>query len=99
MHPNLAISYNNFAVLLMNIEKYLQAEEMLNKCLRIQEQVYEPMHPHLASSYNTLRKLLMKTGEYIQAEEVLNRCLQIQEEVLNCILTLQIPILRLEAYL
>ena len=66
--PDLAMSYNNLAILYSNTQKYDLAEELHKKAIEIRErevesnpQVYEP---DLAISYNNLANIYVLNQRY-----------------------------------
>ena len=62
---------------------YEQAEPLLQRALRISEQVFSPEHPDTAQLLNDLGWLYYHQGKYEQAEALYKRSLVIRERILG----------------
>ena len=81
LHPLVASSLNNLAVLYRTQGEYAKAEPLLRRALEMREKLYSkaafPLgHPDLASSINSLAFLHKDQGEYGKAEPLLRRALE-----------------------
>ncbi|HEX6246049.1 MAG TPA: tetratricopeptide repeat protein, partial [Polyangiales bacterium] len=83
MHPDVATSLNNLAVLYRNQGAYAQAEPLLVRALAIHEKALGPMHPDVALSLNNLATLYEEQGAYARAEPIYVRALAIREKTLG----------------
>ena len=63
------------------LEKYLQAEPLLKRALRIRERVLPPEHGDVAMSAHNLGELFRAAGRYGEAEPLLRRALGIREKI------------------
>jgi tetratricopeptide (TPR) repeat protein len=77
-----ATIYNSLGTLYEKNGDYPRAEEYLQKCLSIREDVLPANHPDMATIYNSLGTLYDSKGDYPRAEENLQKCLTIREDVL-----------------
>ena len=69
--PSTLTSMNNLATLLRNQGKYEQAEEILQKILRLSETVLGKEYPSTRMSMNNLEMVPRNQGKYEQVEEML----------------------------
>ena len=82
-HPDVAISLNNLAALLMDQAQYAEAEPLYRRSLAINEKALGLDHPDVAMSLNNLAGLLDDQGQYTAAEPLYRRSLAIREKVLG----------------
>ncbi len=83
MHPDVAESLNNLALLYWNQGRYTEAEPLHLRAMTIQEQHLGPDHPDLAESLNDLAALYWNQGRYTEAEPLHLRAMTIQEQHLG----------------
>ncbi|MGA2028047.1 MAG: tetratricopeptide repeat protein, partial [Syntrophobacteraceae bacterium] len=61
-HPKVAIRLNNLAQLLSDTNRLAEAEPMMRRALKIDEQSFGPGHPKAAAVRNNLAQLLKAKG-------------------------------------
>ena len=83
MHPDVAESLNNLALLYWNQGRYTEAEPLLLRSLAIREQHLGPEHLRTSESLNNLALLYWKQGRYTEAEPLYQRALTICEQQLG----------------
>ncbi|TMQ02489.1 MAG: CHAT domain-containing protein, partial [Deltaproteobacteria bacterium] len=83
MHPDIAISLNNLALLYKNQGLYPKAEPLYIRALDIREKALGPMHPDVAQSLYNLAGLYWAQGAYPEAESLLSRTSDIRESQLR----------------
>ena len=79
------ISYaaNQLASFLYNAALYTEAEPLMRRALKIDEQSFGENHPNVAIDLNNLAELLRNKGAYAGAEPLCRRALAIWEQVLG----------------
>ncbi|CAF1473356.1 unnamed protein product [Rotaria sordida] len=82
-HPDLAISYNDIALVYTNMGDYSKSLEFYEKLLKIREKVLPPNHPDLATSYNNIGAVYYDMGDYSKAVEFYEKEHQIYEKTLS----------------
>jgi CHAT domain-containing protein len=82
-HPDVAISFNNLALVYTRRGEYAKAEPIFQRALAIREKALGPEHPYIADSLNNLAILYRERAEYAKAEPMLQRALAIREKVLG----------------
>ena len=75
-HPDLAVSLQNYSVLLRAMERYDEAEDRVLESLAIRDAIYGPNHPQTELSLNSLGNLYRDTGRTDEAVEVLEDLLE-----------------------
>ncbi len=83
MHPDVAESLNNLALLYQAQGAYPKAEPLLVRALAIREKARRPMHPDVALSLNNLAEIYRAQGAYAKAEPLYVRALEIREKALG----------------
>ena len=83
MHPDVARSLNNLAMLYKDQAAYRKAEPLLVRALDIWEKVLVAMHPDVARSLNNLAMLYDAQGAHGKAEPLYLRALDIHEKALG----------------
>ena len=83
MHPDVATSLNNLALLYYTQGQYAQAEPLYQRALAIREQTLAPMHPDVGTSLHNLATLYCAQGQYAQAESLYQRALAIRDQTLG----------------
>jgi tetratricopeptide (TPR) repeat protein len=83
MHPDVATSLNNLAILYQARGAYARAEPLLVRALDIREKALGPMHPLVANSLYNLATLYQAQGAYPKAEPLLSRAADIRESQLR----------------
>src|SRR5581483_1728199 len=68
-HPAYATSLNNFASLYIEMNRYTEAEPLLEQALAIRRTVLGELHPDVASVLNNMAALYNRTQRYEKAEE------------------------------
>ena len=81
-HPHIAIELSNLAVLLHRTNRSLQAEQLMDRALAIDEAHYRSTHPMVAIRLNNLAMLLHETNRSSKAEPLLRRALAIVRQTL-----------------
>ncbi|HTK09076.1 MAG TPA: FxSxx-COOH system tetratricopeptide repeat protein [Ktedonobacteraceae bacterium] len=71
------------AIYLLACARYTEAEPLLQRVLRIREQVLGAEHLQVAEVLNGLASLYLRQGKYEQAEPLYQRALRIREQVLG----------------
>ena len=66
-HPRTAVSYNNKANALMNLDTYDEAADCLREALSILEYNYGAVHNFTAKTYYNLARVYQKKGDFQQA--------------------------------
>ena len=77
LHPNVATSYNDLAIVLRDEADLTQAKEYHERALAIRLQTLGPQHPDVATSYNNIAHLFWDQGNLKEAKEYLERALAI----------------------
>ncbi len=75
--------YNEYAVVLVSLARYSEAEPLYRSALAIDEAGYGPDHPDLAARLNNLAALLRDTNRLAEAEPLYRRSLAIDEASLG----------------
>jgi CHAT domain-containing protein len=83
MHPDVAESLNNLAVLYQAQGAYARAAPLYVRALAIREKALGPMHTDIAESLNSLAVLYVAQGAYARAEPLMVRALVIWEKALG----------------
>jgi CHAT domain-containing protein len=83
MHPAVAQSLHNLALLYRDQGAYGKAEPLFAHALDIREKALGPMHPAVAQSFHSLAVLYQAQGAYPKAEPVLSRATDIRESQLH----------------
>jgi len=83
MHPDVAQSLSNLAVLYQVQGAYPKAEPLYVRALDIREKALGPMHPDVAICLNNLALLYRAQGAYPKAEPLYVRALDILEKALG----------------
>ncbi len=83
LHPDVATSLNNLALLYDAQGNYQQAEQLYQRSLAILEKILGKEHRNIATSLNNLATLYRAQGKYSQVEPLLQRSLAILEKVLG----------------
>ncbi len=79
--PKTGVLWNNLGRHLQNLADYVNAKEILERALKIDEQVYGPDHPDVARDVNSLGSVLQDLGEFQEARKCHERALKIDEQV------------------
>ena len=82
-HPDLAVTYNDFAGLYKDQGKYKEAEVFYNNALDIRKKILVKDHPDLAVTYNDFAGLYYAQGKYKEAEVFYNNALDIRRKILE----------------
>jgi len=82
-HPDLAVTYNDFASLYRSQGKYTEAEEFYNYALDIRKKILVKDHPDLAVTYNNFAILYRSQGKYTEAGNYCNTALNIMKKILG----------------
>ena len=77
--PEIAITYNDMAVVLYEMEKYEEAEELLNKALQIQTEFYGPDSIQLSTTCNNLGLLCSARQDHEKAVQFYEKSLVLQK--------------------
>jgi CHAT domain-containing protein/Tfp pilus assembly protein PilF len=83
MHPDVAESLNNLAMLYKAQGAYPKSEPLYVRALGITEKVLGPMHPNVATGLNNLAELYRAQRAYNKAEPLYARALNIREKALG----------------
>jgi len=83
LQKELAMNYNNLAVLYKSQGEYSKARLLLEKALDIHQRILEEEHPDTASSYNNLAGLYESQGECSKAEPLYEKALDIRQRLLG----------------
>ena len=75
--PDIAITYNDLAVVLYEMEEYGEAEELLKKALGIQTESYGPDSFVLATTCSNLGQVCSGCGEHEKAVEYYEKALEL----------------------
>ncbi len=81
--PEVAHLLNKAAMYLTAHAQYTQAETLLQKALKMREQILEPTHPDTALTLNHLGALYLTQGKYQQSEPLLLQSLSLREQTLG----------------
>ena len=76
--PDLAITYNDLAVVMYEMEEYAEAEELLKKALGIQTESYGPDSIALSTTCSNLGLVYSGRGEHEKAVEYYEKALGLQ---------------------
>ena len=76
-HPDVAMSYNNMAIVYKNQGKYVEALEQHQKALDIKLVALGSDHPNVAMSYNNMAIVYYNQGKYAEALELYHKALDI----------------------
>src|SRR5690348_16014487 len=82
MGPTLS-SMNNLALVLQELGKYDEAEQMHRQEWELVEKVLSKEHPLTLSSMGNLASVLDKLGKYDEAEQMHQQTLELMEKVLG----------------
>ncbi|CAG0961345.1 hypothetical protein METP3_00846 [Methanosarcinales archaeon] len=82
-HPDLAVTYNDFAGLYHTQGKYKKAEEFYNNALNIRKKILVNDHPDLAVTYNDFAELYQDQGKFTEAADYCNTALNIRKKILG----------------
>jgi len=74
-HPNVAISLNNLAALLLKKGNLAAAEPLFREALAMRQKLLGDAHPSVAESLHNLGKLLHEKGDYAQAQPLIREAL------------------------
>ena len=83
VHPNVASSLNNLALLYDEQGHYADAEPLFKRALIIKEKAFGPDHPAVATLLNNLALLYKEQGRYADAEPLFKHALMIDEKALG----------------
>lgn len=78
--PEIAITYNDLAVVLYEMEEFEDAQELLDKALNIQTESYGSDSPHLSTTYNNLGLLSSARGDHALAVSYYEKSLALQRK-------------------
>ncbi|BAY11379.1 FxSxx-COOH system tetratricopeptide repeat protein [Calothrix sp. NIES-2098] len=78
-HPDVAISYNNLAMLYYSQGRYAEAEPLYQTA----QMLLGEEHPCVASSYNNLGALYDSQGRYLEAELLYKKALALNQQLLG----------------
>lgn len=81
MRPDLIAIEPSQRQTILLLEKYLQAEALLQRALTIRENLLPPEHSDVALSAHNLGELFRAAGKYAEAEPLLRRALGIRERI------------------
>ena len=70
-HPDVATSLNNLAGVLLDQDKFADAEEYMREALAMRRKVLDRDHPTVAVSLHNLGAVLGRQGKFVEAEKVL----------------------------
>ena len=82
-HIDLANAYEKMASLLLIKGDYTDAEQFLNKALKIKEKTFGENHAEIAAICNDIGRILILKGCYSEAEVFFKKSLEIREEILG----------------
>ncbi|MBD2509794.1 tetratricopeptide repeat protein [Nostoc muscorum FACHB-395] len=82
-HPDVAISYNNLALLYSDQGRYSDAEPLHKKALELWQRLLGEEHPDVANSYNNLALLYSDQGRYSDAEPLYIKALELRQRLLG----------------
>ena len=77
--PEIAVTYNDMAVVLYEMEKYEEAEELLNKALQIQTEFYGPDSIQLSTTCSNLGLLCSARQDHEKAVQFYEKSLVLQK--------------------
>ncbi len=80
-HPALAMTLNNYGLMLVYKEEYERAEALLSESLELRRQILPERHPDLAESLNNLAIVFVKQERYPEAEGHYRESLDIVQAV------------------
>jgi tetratricopeptide (TPR) repeat protein len=83
LHPDVATSLNNLALLYYSQGRYADAEKLRLQCLEIERETLGEKHPQFASSLNNLSELYRSQGRYEEAEPLYLQALALNQELLG----------------
>jgi tetratricopeptide (TPR) repeat protein len=75
-----SITYHNYALVLMNLNRINEAETIINKAIQIDKNNFGENHPETAADLINLSQLYISTNRLDEAESLLIRALSINEE-------------------
>ena len=78
--PDVAITYNDLAVVLYEMEEFEEAEDLLKKALRIQTESYGPDSIALSTTCSNLGLVYSGRGEHEKAVEYYEKALGLQQD-------------------
>jgi serine/threonine protein kinase/tetratricopeptide (TPR) repeat protein len=82
-HPDVAMSYNNLAIILKMQRRFAEAEPYYGRALEIQRRVLGPNHESVAGTLNNLGNLHLDQNQYAAAEPFYSEALKIYETALG----------------
>src|SRR5659263_179852 len=74
-HPDLAKTFNDFAILCQFQGKYKEAEELFDNALIIRKKILPEDNPHLAKTFNNLAYLYYVQDKFEEAEKLFDNAL------------------------
>lgn len=74
---------SNFAILLTRLSRLKEAEQALNRALRLHETLHGPEHPQTAAAVNSLGVLRLQAGGYAEAHNLFLRAHAVWESSLG----------------
>jgi len=78
-HPDNTNAMNGLGIVLYQMAKYKEAEELFNNALSKDEQSFRPNHPNVAIRLNNLAALYKATNRLKEAEPLMKRALALDE--------------------
>ena len=78
-----SVSMNDLALVLVELDRFSEAESLHRRALAIDEKTLGPSHPEVASALNNLGELCRKMGRLAEAKDLLTRALAIREKALD----------------
>lgn len=82
-HLEIAIGYNNLALLYDDQGKYMEAEDLYKKSIQIRKEVFGEEHIEIAAGYNNLAGVYADQGKFKEAEELNQKAIHIREKILG----------------
>lgn len=79
----LAESYNDIALVYVELKSFDEAENYFQKAIAIDEECLGSNHPEVATDLNNYGKLLMDIGKLQEAEQFITRGMKIRERALG----------------
>jgi CHAT domain-containing protein/tetratricopeptide (TPR) repeat protein len=78
-----ATSLNDLALVLVELDRWAEAEPLYRRALAVNEKLLGPQHPEVASNLNNLALLYLKMDRLPEARDLLVRALGIREKALG----------------
>jgi len=82
-NADVALYLNNLSMLLKDIGRLDEAEQLMRRALAINERIYGPDHPNIGLGLNNLGSLMQANNNFEEAEHFFQRALQITERTLG----------------